>query len=112
MLHVGGVQDAITVAPPPRVDPLALPELVTVTEPDCEELQVKGIPATLVTMLMTFPTVSVTVGTIVFEVALEPVTSNAIDWTAHVVKLTGRLVAVPMVANTGVTPGVFAVAST
>jgi hypothetical protein len=74
MLHVGGVQEAIIVAPAPAVDPLAVPELLTVTEAACEELQVKGIPLTFVAMLMTFPTVSVTVGTIVFDVALEPVT--------------------------------------
>jgi len=100
------------VAPPPEVELVATPEPVTVTEPDCEELQVNGIALTFVEVLMTFPTVSVTVGTIVFEVALEFVTCKAMDCTAQVVKLTGLLVAVPMVAYTGVIPGALAVTCT
>src|SRR5580698_4982259 len=44
MLQVGGVQDAIRVAPPPPVVANATPVLSTLTDAVCEELQVNGTP--------------------------------------------------------------------
>ena len=105
-MQVGGVQDAIMVAPPPVVDAVAPPLLLTLTEAASEELQVSGTPVIVV------PRVSRTVGAIVFEVLLEDVTASAIDCTAQVVKLTGTLLALPMEAKIGVRPGAFAVAWT
>ena len=79
MLHVGGVHEAMTVAPPPELEALATPLVLTLTDADWDELQVSGMPLTFVVVLMTLPTVSVTVGTIVLEVLVEPVTCSAID---------------------------------
>jgi hypothetical protein len=102
MLHVGGVHEATIVAAPPE-DPVAAPELVTVTEPGCEELQVRGAPVIVV------PRLSVTVGVIVIELLPLFVTARAIDWTGQVVKVAGTLLAAPMLAKIGVVPGVMAV---
>ena len=87
MLHVGGVQEAITVAPP-ALDVVTLPEVLTPTVAGCEELQVKGTP------VMVFPRESITVAVRVFPVPevtlmeLVPlsVTASAMDSTGQVVK--------------------------
>ena len=68
MLQVGGVQDAMMVAPPPADDPVAAPVLLTFIDAGSEELQVSGTP------VMVVPTESMTVGVIVFDVLLEDVT--------------------------------------
>jgi hypothetical protein len=91
------------VAPPPVEDPVAPPLLVTLTDAGSEELQVNGTPVIVV------PRVSRTVGVMVFEVLVEVVTASVIDCTAQVVKFSGTLFAVPMVAKMGVRPGIFAV---
>ena len=73
MLQVGGVHEAIMVAPPPPVTADAAPPLSTVTDPVSEELQVNG------TSVMVTPCVSTTVGIMVFEPADDPVTVSKID---------------------------------
>ena len=105
-MQVGGVHEAMMVAPPPLEDAVAPPALLTLTDPAWEELQVKGTP------VISVPRVSKIVGVMVFEVAVEVVTESVIDCTGQVVKYIGRLLAVPMVANRGVRPGTFAVTST
>src|SRR5580704_8298577 len=110
MLQVGGVQEAITLAPPPLVVVTA-PAVLTPTVPGCEELQVKGTP------VIGFPKVSSTVAVTVFpvpevtlmELVLLPVTVNAIDSTAQVVKSRVWLVTLLRLAKIAVMPGVFAV---
>jgi hypothetical protein len=104
-LQMGGVHDAMIVAPPPLLVPVATPPLA-VTDPDAEELQVNG------TFRMVVPEVSTTVGVIDFEFVDEPVTSSAIDCTGQVVKLNGTLLVLPMSANSGVKPGFVAVTCT
>lgn len=105
-MQVGGVQDATMVAPPPVAEPDAPPALLTLTDPASEELQVNGTPVIVVRR------VSRIVGVMVFEVLVEAVTASVIDWTAQVVKFSGTLLTLPMVANRGVRPGTFAVACT
>ena len=102
-MHAGGVQDAMTVALPPADVPLASPAAVTLTEADSEELQVNGTPVIVV------PTESTTVGVMVLELLVELVTARLIDCTGQVVKLSGTLVTLPMVAKSGVMPGTLAV---
>ena len=97
------MQDAIMVAVPPVAVPLATPALLTLTDAASEELQVRGIP------VMVVPRVSTTVGVMIFEVLVEVVTSSVIDCTGQVVKLSGMLVTLPMVAKRGVRPGILAV---
>ena len=97
------MQDAIIVAVPPVAVPLAPPALLTVTDAASEELQVSGIP------VMVVPRLSITVGVMVFELLVEVVTSRVIDCTGQVVKLSGMLVTLPMVANRGERPGILAV---
>ena len=80
VLQVGGVQDAMMLAPPPAEDPLAPPLLLTLIDPGSEELQVKGIP------VMVVPRVSTIVGVMVFEVLVEDVTASVIDCTGQAVK--------------------------
>ena len=70
VLQVGGVQEAMMVAPPPAVDPVAPPLLLTVTDPVSEELQVSGTPVICV------PRESNTVGVMVFEVLVDVVTAS------------------------------------
>ena len=92
-MQVGGVQEAITVAPP-AFDVVTLPEPLTGTVADCDELQVKGTP------VMVLPRVSTTVAVTVLplpevtlmELVLLPVTASVIDCTAQVVKSSGWLV--------------------
>ena len=80
VLQVGGVQEAMMLAPPPLEDPVAAPALLTLTEPGSEELQVNGTPA------ICTPRLSKTVGVMVFEVLLEDVTASVIDCTGQAVK--------------------------
>src|ERR1700674_849625 len=91
------------VALPPAVDALAPPLLVTLTDAGSEELQVKGA-------VIIVPRVSRTVGMMVFEVLVADVTVSVIDCTGQVVKYTGTLFALPMVAKMEVRPGTAAVA--
>ncbi len=61
------------VAPPPEVDPVAAPALLTLTEPGAEELQVNGMPVICV------PRISKTVGVMFSVVLVEEVTASVID---------------------------------
>src|SRR5579863_2909628 len=106
LLHVGGVHEAMIVAPPPVEDALAPPAALTLTEPGLDELHVNGTPT------IWLPKVSKTVGVIVREVLVAEVTARVIASTGQVMKLMGRLLAFPIVANNGVRPGTFAVTST
>lgn len=99
-------------APPPAADAVARPLLLTLTEAGWEELQVNGTEVLEPEYMMTLPSVSVTVGTMLSEVFVAFVTASEIAWTGQDVKFTGILVALPIAANTGLTPGVTAVAST
>ena len=74
------MQEATIVAPPPAEDPVATPAVLTLIEPESEELQVNGIPVICV------PSVSKMVGVIVLEVLDEAVTAKLIDCTGQVVK--------------------------
>jgi hypothetical protein len=94
------------VAPPPLAEADATPLLVTLTAADSDELQVSGTP------VMVVPMESMIVGTIVLEVLVALVTASVIDCTGQVVKLTGTLFALPIVAKIDVRPGSFAVART
>lgn len=67
---MGGVQEAMMLAPPPLVDPVAPPLLLTLTDPGSEELQVNGTPTICV------PRESNTVGVMVFEVLVDVVTAS------------------------------------
>jgi len=112
-LHVGGVQEAITLAPP-ALEVVTLPALLAPTVADCDELQVNGTP------VIVFPAVSTTVAVTVLPapevtlmvLVLLPVTASVIDWTAQVVKSRGWLFTLLTLANSDVTPGVPAVTST
>src|SRR5690348_7481523 len=112
MLQVGGVQEAITLAPPALVVPTT-PALLAVTVAGCDELHVKGTP------VIVFPRASTTVAVIVFplpevtlkELTLLPSMSSAIDCTGHVLNSKVWLFTLPTLANNEVTPGVSAVAS-
>ena len=101
-LQVGGVQEAMIVALPPPEDAVAPPLLFTLTNAGWEELQVKGA----VTVV---PRVSRTVGVMVSELLVAEVTASEIDCTAQVVKYTGKLFALPMLAKMEVRPGTLAV---
>jgi hypothetical protein len=111
MLQVGGVQEAITLAPPALVVDTT-PELLTATLAGCDELQVKGTP------VMVFPRASTTVGVTVFpppevrlmELVLLPVMASVIDRTAQVLKSRDWLFTLLTLANKEVTPGVSAFA--
>jgi hypothetical protein len=70
-LHVGGVHDAITVAPPPLALAVTDPP-VTLTDPGCDELQVRGE----IVFRSVVPEVSTTMGMISFEVGDVPVTCS------------------------------------
>src|SRR5215470_20058607 len=107
MLQVGGVQDAITLAPPtPGV--LTAPLLLTVADAGLDDDHVRGAP------VIGMPATSVTVAPIVL---LAPLTSttwliaallstvSSIDCTAQVLKRSGALFAPPTLATIGVTPG-------
>jgi hypothetical protein len=109
MLQVGGVHEAMTVAPPglaPETAPLA-----TVTDAGREDVQVNGTP------VMVVPLVSTTTAVKVFDpdplkaselTGVLPL-SRVICCTGQVVKVTGTLVVPPTDTNTGLVPGVFAV---
>jgi hypothetical protein len=109
ILQVGGLQDALTVAPP-GLAPETAP-LVTVTDAGRDDVQVKGTP------VMVVPLVSTTTAVKVFEP--EPLkaseltgvlpASRVICCMAQVVKVTGTLVVPPTETNRGLVPGVFAV---
>lgn len=72
---------------PPAWEALAVPALLTLINAGFEEDHVKGTPVIVTPML------SVTVGVMVFEVALDAVTANEIDCTGQVIKVCGRLLA-------------------
>lgn len=109
MLHVGGVQEAITVAPPGLL-PLTAPP-VTVTDEGRDDDQVSGTP------VMVVPLVSITTAVNVFEPLLLKAkeltgvlsASSVICCTAQVRKFMGTLVVPPTETNIGLVPGVLAV---
>ena len=109
ILHVGGVQDAITAAPPLRGVEKA-PVLVMLTTFGSEEFQLRNDP------VMVVPEESVIVGVMVPEVLLGTVielplwlfTASEMDATRQVSKSMGTLVVLEMLAKIGVTPGTLA----
>ena len=119
MLHVGGVHDATTEAPP-AADAVMVPVIVTavtapattLTDEGCDEDQLSGTP------VMTFFMLSVTVAVIVWvepcasvnKLPLMPLTDSEIDWTGQVTKLKDVLFTDPTLANMLLTPGSRAVA--
>src|SRR5437773_1578882 len=111
MLQVGGVQEAITLAPP-ALEVVTSAAVLAPTVADWDELQVSGTP------VIVFPATSITVAVTVLllpEVtlmALEvlPVTASVIDWTGQVVKSKVWLLTLLTLANSDETPGVLAVA--
>src|SRR5487761_998445 len=121
MLHVGGVHDALTEAPPAAVAE-AVPEVVlweivpaaTETDVGWDDVHVKGAP------IMMFPRLSVTVALIVWDdpcvkiigLLLFPFAERVMDWTGQVMKSNGTLTTLPRVANVVLTPGTPAVACT
>ena len=112
MLQVGGVHEAMTVAPP-GLAPETAP-LVTVTNAGHDEVHVNGTPVIVAPLVSTTTAVKV----------LEPDPLNAseltgvfpasrvICCTGQVVKVTGTLVVPATETNRGAVPGVFAVTCT
>ncbi|GAC1432858.1 MAG: hypothetical protein NVS1B11_32890 [Terriglobales bacterium] len=86
MLQDGGVQLAIIEAPP-GCEAEAEPALLTLINAGLEEDHIRGTPVIVTPML------SVTVGVMVSEVAVEAVTANEIACTGQVIKVCGRLLA-------------------
>src|SRR5215470_977448 len=121
MLQVGGIQEAVIVAPPAPVE-LTTPVVLTVTEAGFDETQVSGTVVggfavgSAIGLLTGF--VSVTVASIVAVAPLFPVmlvppmpcTARVIDWTGQVMNVVGRLFVFAMEANTCASPGAFGVA--
>src|SRR5579863_9523998 len=112
MLQVGGVQEAMIAAALPASVPVATPLVLTEIDAGADELQVSGTVTCDDGAITMFPAVSSTVGAYVREFSEASVSCSLIDCTAQVVKFTGALLAVPIDAITGVTPGILAVATT
>jgi hypothetical protein len=121
MLQAGGVQEAMTEAPPPAVSavagklvvvPVAQFEPPTETEEGLLEHQVRKVP--VIELWLVSITVAVMVrapfGATVTELLAAPSTASVIDCTAQVVKGNGALAVLFMSAKMVVVPGILAVA--
>jgi hypothetical protein len=121
MLQVGGVQEAMTEAPPPAVCavagklvvvPVAQFALPTETEDGFVEHQVRNVP--VIELWLVSITVAVMLrvplGATATELLAAPSTASVIDCTAQVVKVNGALAVLFTSAKMVVVPGIFAVA--